>query len=82
MPLASAIKAAIKMPVVAVGLITEFDQAEAILSKGEADFVALARTILYNPRWPWHAAAHFGETIPISPQYLASKPQGVGDLFV
>ena len=48
------------MPVVAVGLITEFEQAEAIVSTGDADLIALARAILFDPRWPWHAAAHLG----------------------
>ena len=42
------------------GLITDFEQAEAIVGTGDADMVALARGILYDPRWPWHAAAHFG----------------------
>ena len=45
---------------IAVGLITEFEQAEAIVGTGDADLIALDRAILYNPRWPWHAAAHFG----------------------
>ena len=61
-PLARAVKAATGMPTIAVGLITEFEQAEAIVGTGDADLVALARTILYDPRWPWHAAAHFGAT--------------------
>lgn len=81
-PFARAVKAAVKIPVVAVGLITDFDQAEAILASGDADFVGLARTILYNPRWPWHAAAHFGETIAVSPQFLRSQPEGHHGLFV
>ena len=59
-PLARAVKNATRIPVIAVGLITEFEQAEAIVGTGDADLLALARTILYSPRWPWHAAAHFG----------------------
>ena len=47
-PLARAVKAATTMPVVAVGLITEFEQAEAIVGTGDADLIALARAILYN----------------------------------
>ena len=70
MPLARAVKKATRVPVIAVGLITEIEQAEAIVGTGDADLIALARTILYNPRWPWHAAAHFGahvkSTRPIS----------------
>ena len=49
-PLARAVKAATNLPTVAVGLIAGYDQAEAIIGTGDADFVALARTILYDPR--------------------------------
>jgi 2,4-dienoyl-CoA reductase-like NADH-dependent reductase (Old Yellow Enzyme family) len=80
-PLARAVKAATGMPVVAVGLITEFEQAEAIVSTGDADLVALARAILYNPRWPWHAAAHFGASIIAPNQYLRSQPTRFRELF-
>src|SRR6476620_105955 len=73
-PLARAVKAATRMPVVAVGLITEFEQAEAIVGTGDADLVALARAILYNPRWPWHAAAHLGASVRAPKQYLRSQP--------
>jgi 2,4-dienoyl-CoA reductase-like NADH-dependent reductase (Old Yellow Enzyme family) len=80
-PLARAVKEAVSMPVVAVGLITEFDQAETIIGTGEADMIALARTILYNPRWPWHAAAHFGAKVTAPNQYLRSQPSRYRDLF-
>ena len=66
---------------VAVGLITEFEQAEAIIATGDADFVALARGILYDPRWPWHAAAHFGASVKAPNQYLRSQPVRLRDLF-
>ncbi len=80
-PLARAVKQAVRMPVVAVGLITEFEQAEAIVGTGDADLVALARTMLYNPRWPWHAAAHFGARVRGPDQYLRSQPRQYRDLF-
>ena len=80
-PLARAVKQAVKMPVIAVGLITEFEQAEAILGTGDADLVALARGLLYDPRWPWHAAAHFGAQVKAPPQYLRSQPRRYPDLF-
>jgi 2,4-dienoyl-CoA reductase-like NADH-dependent reductase (Old Yellow Enzyme family) len=80
-PLARAVKAAVRMPVVAVGLITEFEQAEAIVSTGAADLIALARTILFDPRWPWHAAAHFGAHVRAPVQYLRSQPRQYPDLF-
>ncbi len=80
-PLARAVKAAVRVPVVAVGLITEFEQAEAIVSTGDADLIALARTILFNPRWPWHAAAHFGARVRAPAQYLRAQPRQYRDLF-
>ena len=81
-PLARAVKAATSMPVVAVGLITEFEQAEAIVGTGDADLIALARAILYNPRWPWHAAAHFGASVVAPNQYLRSQPSRYRELLV
>jgi 2,4-dienoyl-CoA reductase-like NADH-dependent reductase (Old Yellow Enzyme family) len=80
-PLARRVKAAVSMPVVAVGLINDFDQAEAIVATGDADLIALARAILYNPRWPWHAAAHFGVTVRAPNQYLRSQPSRYRTLF-
>ncbi len=80
-PLARAVKAAVKMPVVAVGLITEPTQAEAIVSTGDADLIALARTVLYDPRWPWHAAAALGATVSAAPQYLRCQPSQLKALF-
>jgi 2,4-dienoyl-CoA reductase-like NADH-dependent reductase (Old Yellow Enzyme family) len=80
-PLARAVKQATPMPVIAVGLITSFDQAEMIVANGDADLIALARTILYDPRWPWHAAAHFGAHIKGPDQYLRSQQRQYPDLF-
>ena len=64
------------MPVIAVGLITQAQQAEDIISEQQADGVALARGILYNPHWPWHAAAELGATVTAPKQYLRSSPHG------
>jgi 2,4-dienoyl-CoA reductase-like NADH-dependent reductase (Old Yellow Enzyme family) len=80
-PLARAVKQAVNMPVVAVGLITDFEQAEAIVGTGDADMVALARGMLYDPRWPWHAAAHLGGKVKAPQQYLRSQPRQHRDLF-
>jgi 2,4-dienoyl-CoA reductase-like NADH-dependent reductase (Old Yellow Enzyme family) len=80
-PLARAVKAETTMPVVAVGLITGFEQAEAIVATGDADMIALARTILYDPRWPWHAAAHLGAHVKAPNQYLRCQPRVYKDLF-
>ncbi|MDR3374925.1 MAG: NADH:flavin oxidoreductase/NADH oxidase [Ancalomicrobiaceae bacterium] len=80
-PLARTVKAAVKMPVVAVGLITDFDHAESIVASGDADLIGLARVMLYNPRWPWHAAAHLGAQVAAPSQYLRSQPRELKDLF-
>ena len=73
-PLARAVRATTNLPTVAVGLITGYDQAEAIIGTGDADLVAVARAILYDPHWPWHAAAHFGATVKAPKQYLRAEP--------
>ena len=59
-PFAQAIKEATGVTTMAVGLITEARQAEEIVASGKADMVALARGMLYDPRWGWHAAAELG----------------------
>ncbi|MDS9466456.1 NADH:flavin oxidoreductase/NADH oxidase [Paracoccus sp. MBLB3053] len=80
-PLARAVKQAVSMPVVAVGLITEAQQAEAIIATGDADMIAVARTVLYDPRWPWHVAAELGASVAVAPQYLRCQPSTHKDLF-
>jgi len=80
-PFARAVKTATRLPVVAVGLIADFEQAEAILGTGDADMIAIARAVLYDPRWPWHAAAHFGETVSAPQQYLRCLPRRYHSLF-
>jgi 2,4-dienoyl-CoA reductase-like NADH-dependent reductase (Old Yellow Enzyme family) len=80
-PLAREVKRSVNIPVVAVGMITEPEQAEAIVGTGDADMVALARGILYDPRWPWHAAAELGGQVKAPPQYLRSQPRRHRDLF-
>jgi NADPH2 dehydrogenase len=80
-PFAQAIKAAAAVNTIAVGLITEARQAEAIIASGKADLVALARAMLYDPRWPWHAAAQLGATVQAPPQYWRSQPSDQKGLF-
>jgi 2,4-dienoyl-CoA reductase-like NADH-dependent reductase (Old Yellow Enzyme family) len=59
-PYAEKIKATTGLMTMAVGLIVHADQAEAILQQGQADLVALAREVLYNPNWPMDAAQKLG----------------------
>jgi 2,4-dienoyl-CoA reductase-like NADH-dependent reductase (Old Yellow Enzyme family) len=56
---------------IAVGLITEARHAEQILEDGQADMIALARELLWNPNWPVHAARELGV-----PNYLDLLPLG------
>lgn len=80
-PMARAIKTAVGLPTIAVGLITEPEQAEAILQAGDADLIALARGMLYDPRWGWHAAAALGATVSAAPQYWRCQPRELKHLF-
>jgi 2,4-dienoyl-CoA reductase-like NADH-dependent reductase (Old Yellow Enzyme family) len=78
---AERIKRETGMPTIGVGMITEAGQAERILEKGQADMVALARAMLFDPRWPWHAAAQLGAQVWAPPQYWRSQPREYKDLF-
>lgn len=80
-PLAATVRRNTEMPVMAVGLITEPEQAEAVIAEGHADMVALARGLLYNPRWPWHAAAKLGAQVQVPRQYWRSQPAEHKTLF-
>jgi 2,4-dienoyl-CoA reductase-like NADH-dependent reductase (Old Yellow Enzyme family) len=80
-PFAQAIKEATGLATIAVGLITEARQAEEIVASGKADMVALARAMLYDPRWGWHAAAELGGEVFAPPQYWRSQPSTQKALF-
>ncbi|MEM8624335.1 MAG: NADH:flavin oxidoreductase/NADH oxidase [Pseudomonadota bacterium] len=79
---AEQVKAETGLPTIAVGLITEPAQAEEIIASGRADAIALARALLYNPRWPWHAAAELGAQVRAPQQYWRSQPRELKDLFL
>jgi 2,4-dienoyl-CoA reductase-like NADH-dependent reductase (Old Yellow Enzyme family) len=80
-PFAQAIKEATGVTTMAVGLITEAKQAEDIVASGKADMVTLARGMLYDPRWAWHAAAELGGQVYAPPQYWRSQPSTQKELF-
>ncbi len=80
-PFAEAIRKATGVTTMAVGLITEAKQAEEIVASGKADMVALARGMLYDPRWGWHAAAELGGQVEAPPQYWRSQPSTQKELF-
>jgi 2,4-dienoyl-CoA reductase-like NADH-dependent reductase (Old Yellow Enzyme family) len=79
--LAERIRREVDIPVIAVGLITEPELAEAIIGEGRADLVALARGILFDPRWPWHAAARLGATVQAPVQYWRCPPREHATVF-
>ena len=80
-PFAEAVRKATGLTTIAVGLITEAKQAEEIVASGKADMVALARAMLYDPRWAWHAAAELGGQVFAPPQYWRSQPSTQKELF-
>ena len=73
-PFAKAVKDATGLSAMAVGMILHPRQAEEIIASDEADFVALARPLLDNPRWGLHAAAELGTDIAYPPPYLRARP--------
>jgi 2,4-dienoyl-CoA reductase-like NADH-dependent reductase (Old Yellow Enzyme family) len=80
-PFASAVRAASGLTTTAVGLITQAQQAEDILQAGDADLIAMARALLYKPRWPWEAAAALGGQVNASVQYWRCLPREAQAIF-
>ena len=58
---AEQIKTQANITTMAVGMITDAQQAESILCQGQADLIALGRQILVNPNWPLHAKSQLSE---------------------
>ena len=81
-PYAEQVRNALDIPTIAVGLITDAEQAEAIIASGRADMVALARGMLYDPRWAWHAAEKLGAQVRPPKQYGRAAPRSAPKLFV
>lgn len=79
--LARAIREQLNIPIIAVGLINEATQAETILKNGDADCVAIARAMLSDPHWPWHAAEKLGAQVQAPPQYWRSEPENAMKVF-
>ncbi len=70
-PFAERIKQETDLQSMAVGVITEAQQAENILTEGRADLIALGREIMYDPFWPLHAA----QELNADPEFLLWPPQ-------
>jgi 2,4-dienoyl-CoA reductase-like NADH-dependent reductase (Old Yellow Enzyme family) len=73
-PFAERVRAESGINTIAVGMITQPRQAEAIIANGQADMVALARGLLFNPRWPWHAALELGVELEYHDRYKRCAP--------
>jgi 2,4-dienoyl-CoA reductase-like NADH-dependent reductase (Old Yellow Enzyme family) len=71
---ASEIRRRAAIPTIAVGEITEPLQAETIVRSGQADLVALARGMLWDPRWIWKAALALGAELELPPPYARCNP--------
>jgi len=74
-PIAERVKREAGIATRVVGMIVMPEQAEAIVAEGKADMVALARAMLDDPRWGWHAAQALGAEVPRSQQYLRVGPK-------
>ncbi|MEK3882325.1 NADH:flavin oxidoreductase/NADH oxidase [Paenibacillus sp. PL2-23] len=59
---AEAVKAALGVPVIAVGMLEEPAVAAGVLAEGKADMVAVARGLLRDPYWAIHAIESVGGT--------------------
>ena len=73
-PFASKIKQETGIGIGAVGLITQPEQAETILTNGLADLVIVAREFLRDPYFPLHAATQLKDDITWPVQYERAKP--------
>ena len=80
-PFAKLVRERCGLPTIAVGLITEPAQANAVIENGEADLVALARSFLYKPRWGWEAAAALNGQVQATPSYWRCTPREAGQIF-
>lgn len=71
---AAQVKAEADMAVRTTGLIVTAEQAEEIVAQRGVDQVALARVLLDDPRWGWHAAEKLGVALALPPQYRRAGP--------
>ena len=72
-PFAERIRKGAKIATAAVGVITDPEQAEAIIQSGQADLIMMGRALLRRPYWPLHAARSLGQGIDWPAQYLRAR---------
>jgi 2,4-dienoyl-CoA reductase-like NADH-dependent reductase (Old Yellow Enzyme family) len=73
--LAERVRREASIPTRVVGLIVTPQQAEAVIAEGKADMVALARAMLDDPHWGWHAAQALGGEVKAPLQYQRAAPK-------
>ncbi|MGH8769241.1 MAG: oxidoreductase, partial [Burkholderiales bacterium] len=73
-PFAAKVRKETGIAVMSVGMISRPRQAEDIVAGGKADLVAIARAMMDNPRWAWHAARELGAETPYAPNYVRCSP--------
>lgn len=74
-PFAEAVRRSSGIATMAVGQITEPQQAETIIANGQADMVALGRHLMFDPHWAWKAAAELGVFLKYPARYRNANPQ-------
>jgi 2,4-dienoyl-CoA reductase-like NADH-dependent reductase (Old Yellow Enzyme family) len=73
-PFAEKVRKETGISVMSVGMISRARQAEDIVAGGKADLVAIARAMMDDPRWAWHAARELGAETPYAPNYVRCSP--------
>ena len=74
-PIAARVKKEAGIATRTVGLIVKPEQAEEIVAKGQADMVSMARCLLDDPHWGWHAAKALGADVARPVQYQRAGPK-------
>ena len=77
-PFAEAIRRDAKIMTGAVGMVTEYQQADNIIRSGKADLALIGRELLREPYWALKAAEALGHEAdwPIPYGYAVKKPKG------
>lgn len=74
-PLAEAVRRGSGITTMAVGQITEPQQAESILAEGKGDMIAIARRLMFDPHWAWKAATELGVFLKYPARYRNANPR-------
>jgi 2,4-dienoyl-CoA reductase-like NADH-dependent reductase (Old Yellow Enzyme family) len=74
-PLAEAVRRGSGITTMAVGQITEPQQAETILTNGQAYLIAIGRRLMFDPHWAWRAANELGVFLKYPARYRNAHPR-------